>query len=215
MNLTFSKKDDFKKILTKSKPGLIRLAKELYIEDISDDFFLEIVIPLSFYLNSFNKKNTPYLIGLTGGQGSGKTTLSLFIQQVLQDIFKRKAVGFSIDDIYKTKSERNKIAKKIHPDKLNTADPNYWKDYMDFKDTVNSMDKENWGKLFEIADRHDIYLKDYDTICSDIELDIEKIRSQIENEKSSYSWKLYECKNDKCKDMLIKSFLLQLFDWKE
>ena len=36
MNLTFSKKDDFKKILTKSKPGLIRLAKELYIEDISD-----------------------------------------------------------------------------------------------------------------------------------------------------------------------------------
>ena len=115
MNLTFSKKDDFKKILTKSKPGLIRLAKELYIEDISDDFFLEIVIPLSFYLNSFNKKNTPYLIGLTGGQGSGKTTLSLFIQQVLQDIFKRKAVGFSIDDIYKTKSERNKIAKKIHP----------------------------------------------------------------------------------------------------
>ena len=99
MNLTFSKKDDFKKILTKSKPGLIRLAKELYIEDISDDFFLEIVIPLSFYLNSFNRKNTPYLIGLTGGQGSGKTTLSLFIQQVLQDIFKRKAVGFSIDDI--------------------------------------------------------------------------------------------------------------------
>ena len=56
MNLTLSKKDDFKKILTKSKPGLIRLAKELYIEDISDDFFLEIVIPLSFYLNSFNKK---------------------------------------------------------------------------------------------------------------------------------------------------------------
>ena len=115
MNLTLSKKDDFKKILTESKPGLIKLAKELYIEDISDDFFLEIVIPLSFYLNSFNRKNTPYLIGLTGGQGSGKTTLSLFIQQVLEDIFKRKVVGFSIDDIYKTKSERDKIAKKIHP----------------------------------------------------------------------------------------------------
>ena len=38
MNLTFSKKNDFKKILTKSKPGLFRLAKELYIEDISDDY---------------------------------------------------------------------------------------------------------------------------------------------------------------------------------
>ena len=39
MNLTLSKKDDFKKILTESKPGLIKLAKELYIEDISDDFY--------------------------------------------------------------------------------------------------------------------------------------------------------------------------------
>ena len=138
----------------------------------------------------------------------------------ISKIFKEKETGLVAPSEQKKKVQKHKdiykaIAKKIHPDKLNTADPNYWKDYMDFKDTVNSMDKENWGKLFEIADRHDIYLKDYDTICSDIELDIEKIRSQIENEKSSYSWKLYECKNDKCKDMLIKSFLLQLFDWKE
>ena len=35
MNLTFQK-DDLNEF--KSKPGLIRLAKELYIEDISDDF---------------------------------------------------------------------------------------------------------------------------------------------------------------------------------
>ena len=112
-------------------------------------------------------------------------------------------------DIYKA------LAKKIHPDKLDTADSNYWKDYMDFKDTVKSITDENWGKLFEIADRHDIYLKDYDMICADIEEDIDRIKAEIEKEKSSYSWKLYECKNDYCKDKLIKSFLLQLFGWKE
>ena len=39
MNLTLFKKDDFKKILTESKPGLIKLPKELYIEDISHHFF--------------------------------------------------------------------------------------------------------------------------------------------------------------------------------
>jgi len=115
MNLSQSKKDEYKKIYTKAKPNLFKLAKELYIDDISDNFFLEIVIPLSVYLNSFQKRNIPYLIGLTGGQGSGKTTLSIFIQKILIDVFKKRAVGFSIDDIYKTKEDREKIAKKIHP----------------------------------------------------------------------------------------------------
>ena len=112
-------------------------------------------------------------------------------------------------DIYKA------LAKKIHPDKLNTADSNYWKDYMDFKDTVKSISDENWGKLFDIADRHDIYFRDYDTICVDIEEDIERLKSKIKKEKTCFSWKFYKCKNDKCKDTLIKSFLYQLFGWKE
>ena len=115
MNLSQSKKDDYRKIYIKAKPNLLKLAKELYIDDISDNFFLEIVIPLSVYLNSFQKRNIPYFIGLTGGQGSGKTTLSIFIQKILIDVFKKRAVGFSIDDIYKTKEDREKVAKKIHP----------------------------------------------------------------------------------------------------
>ena len=115
MNLPPPKKDEYKKIYTKVKPNLLKLAKALYIEDISDNFFLDIVIPLSDYFNSFHKKNIPYFIGLTGGQGSGKTTLSIFIQQILNEVFKKRAVGFSIDDIYKTKEERDKIARKIHP----------------------------------------------------------------------------------------------------
>jgi len=109
------KKDEYKKIYTKSKPNLLKLARELYIDDISDNFFVEVVIPLSDYFNSFQKRNIPYFIGLTGGQGSGKTTLSIFIQKILEDVFKKRSVGFSIDDIYKTKEEREKIAKKIHP----------------------------------------------------------------------------------------------------
>ena len=115
MNPSQSKKDEYKKIYTKAKPNLLKLAKELYIDDISDNFFVEVVIPLSDYFNSFQKRNIPHFIGLTGGQGSGKTTLSIFIQKVLEDVFKKRSVGFSIDDIYKTKEEREKVAKKIHP----------------------------------------------------------------------------------------------------
>ena len=115
MNPSQSKKDEYKIIYTKAKPNLLKLARELYIDDISDNFFVEVVIPLSDYFNSFQKRNIPYFIGLTGGQGSGKTTLSIFIQKILEDVFKKRSVGFSIDDIYKTKEEREKIAKKIHP----------------------------------------------------------------------------------------------------
>jgi len=115
MNPSQSKKDEYKKIYTKAKPNLLKLARELHIDDISENFFVEVVIPLSDYFNSFQKRNIPYFIGLTGGQGSGKTTLSIFIQKILEDVFKKRSVGFSIDDIYKTKEEREKVAKKIHP----------------------------------------------------------------------------------------------------
>ena len=141
-------------------------------------------------------------------------------QSKVTQIFEQNETGIVPIEKPKKKTQKHKdiykaLAKKIHPDKLDTADSNYWKDYMDFKDTVKSIADENWGKLFEIADRHDIYLKDYDMICADIEEDIDRIKAEIEKEKTSYSWKLNECKNDDCKDRLIKSFLLQLFGWKE
>ena len=141
-------------------------------------------------------------------------------QKKVTQVYQQNETGIVPAEKPKKKTEKHKdiykaLAKKIHPDKLDTADSNYWKDYMDFKDTVTSIADENWGKLFEIADRHDIYLKDYDSICADIQEDIERIKCDIEKEKSSYSWKLYECKSDKCKDNLIKSFLHQLFGWKE
>ena len=115
MNFPISTDSGSEKIFKVAKPSLLKVSNELNIDNITDNFFLEIVIPLSIYLNSFEKRNKPYLIALTGGQGSGKTTLSIFIQKILQNIFKKRTTGFSIDDIYKTKDERVEIAKKIHP----------------------------------------------------------------------------------------------------
>ena len=141
-------------------------------------------------------------------------------QKKIKKTYHQKSTDIVQIETPKKKTQKHKdiyraLAKKIHPDKLDTADSNYWKDYMDFKDVVSSIAEENWGKLFDIADRHDIYFNDYESICMDIKEDIDRIKREIEKEKSSYSWKLYECKDDKCKDKLIKSFLLQLFGWKE
>ena len=92
---------------------LERLADQHKIEDLQSNFFKDIVIPISLYLDSFPKREEPYLICFTGGQGSGKTTLSYFIQEVLSNHCHRSSMGFSIDDIYKSQEERKKLSKEI------------------------------------------------------------------------------------------------------
>lgn len=102
-------------IFNKTKLEIESLSIKLKMDNLSLKFFKEIVIPLAVYFNSLKKDDYPYLIGFTGGQGSGKTTLSDFVQLVLRFGFDRKTTGFSIDDLYKTPEEREALAKSIHP----------------------------------------------------------------------------------------------------
>ena len=109
------KNESSKKLFYKVEQGLIQLTKNLKISSFSPSFLWNIVIPISAYFDSLPKKETPYFICLTGGQGSGKTTLSRLIQLVLQEGCNKRTTGFSIDDIYKTKEERKSLASSIHP----------------------------------------------------------------------------------------------------
>jgi len=56
----------------------------------------------------------PLIIGLAGGQGSGKTTFAQFLKLILESKYNLRTVSVSIDDIYKTKKERIKISKEIN-----------------------------------------------------------------------------------------------------
>ena len=55
------------------------------------------------------------MIGLSGGQGSGKSTISKIIKIVLKEIFNLETVIFSIDDFYKTLNQRKKMSLKVNP----------------------------------------------------------------------------------------------------
>ena len=73
-------------------------------------------LPLSEWLYSVYKKEKKIkIIGLSGGQGAGKSTIT----GILKFIFKKKyglnICVFSIDDFYKTKLERRKMSKRVHP----------------------------------------------------------------------------------------------------
>ncbi len=73
------------------------------------------LIPVSFWIASKANKSKPYFVGLAGGQGTGKTTVSSIIEIVLRKYFKLNIFKISIDDFYKTRKERISLSKKTHP----------------------------------------------------------------------------------------------------
>jgi len=76
----------------------------------------KVYIPISFWIeNKYKKKGKTLFLGLSGGQGSGKTTVVGILKIILKKYFKRKTHVSSIDDFYKTLEERNKISSTIHP----------------------------------------------------------------------------------------------------
>jgi len=102
------KEDYFKflnkeKILGKSKAEKIKSLKKIYI-------------PISFWIeNKYKKKGRTLFLGFSGGQGSGKTTVTKIIKIILKKFFKRKIHVSSIDDFYKTLKDRNKMSHTTHP----------------------------------------------------------------------------------------------------
>ena len=73
------------------------------------------LIPICFWIVKNTNNKRPYLVGLAGGQGTGKTTISSIIKIILEKYFKLKVFKISIDDFYKTRKERLNLSKKIHP----------------------------------------------------------------------------------------------------
>tara|TARA_A100000164_G_C21853503_1_gene746262 strand:+ start:264 stop:1160 length:897 start_codon:yes stop_codon:yes gene_type:complete len=73
-------------------------------------------LPLSEWIYSIYIKDSKIkLIGLSGGQGAGKSTITGVLKLILKKKYGLNLCVFSIDDFYKTKVERIKMSKKIHP----------------------------------------------------------------------------------------------------
>lgn len=55
------------------------------------------------------------VVGVSGAQGSGKTTFRRCAEILLREHFGLKVRGFSIDDLYLTRAERQDLARQVHP----------------------------------------------------------------------------------------------------
>lgn len=115
---------------------------------------------------------------------------------------------------YDSKSLFRQIAKKFHPDTLSADDPEKEEKEDIFKAAMRAIEECNWGKLFDIAARHDLEFKDYDSIIESLKLDIEREQAILKKHQSTWSWLLFNCEDDEiCKDNIAKGFLKQVYSY--
>lgn len=80
-----------------------------------DRMIKSFLIPLCFWISKIKSSKRTIIIGLSGGQGVGKTTISSIISIILNKYFKYNVCNISIDDFYKTRKARELLSKTKHP----------------------------------------------------------------------------------------------------
>lgn len=74
------------------------------------------IVPLADRICALHDtEKQPIVVGIHGAQGTGKSTLTLFLREILLRHRNRSTANFSLDDIYLTRAERKDLAERIHP----------------------------------------------------------------------------------------------------
>jgi len=71
--------------------------------------------PLVSWLTQQRKVKKPLFLGISGAQGTGKTTLADFLQLALAEDKGWHVAVLPIDDFYLTRAERRKLSEAVHP----------------------------------------------------------------------------------------------------
>lgn len=81
-----------------------------------EDTVEQTILPLARRILELRQRlGRPVLIGIHGAQGTGKSTLTLFLKEILSQHYRTATASFSIDDIYLTRAERQRLAELVHP----------------------------------------------------------------------------------------------------
>ena len=103
---------------------LLKSCEQVFCETLAEhrlradlvEFLPKLYLPLAAWIDKlFLSRDGTLVIALCGAQGSGKSTTTALLAKVLSQGFGRKVTAFSIDDIYKTRASREKLAQKVHP----------------------------------------------------------------------------------------------------
>jgi D-glycerate 3-kinase len=106
--------------ITVAKPDLTHVIQTLIKQESLPDSYTttvrKVILPLAQHVQSLRQeRQRPVLVGINGAQGTGKSTLTLFLQALLSDLYQVPTASFSIDDLYLTRAEREQLAMDQHP----------------------------------------------------------------------------------------------------
>lgn len=78
-----------------------------------EDYFQLLYLLASGVAASLGKK--PLVVAVAGAQGSGKSTLSRLLKDLLESVFDVSVADISLDDFYLSRADREELAAKVHP----------------------------------------------------------------------------------------------------
>lgn len=82
-----------------------------YLDDVRRYY-----LPLGAVLARLEKaRNETLVVGVQGGQGTGKSTLARLLGLILSAEYGLRVAELSLDDIYLTRDERHELAQTVHP----------------------------------------------------------------------------------------------------
>lgn len=140
-------------------------------------------------------------------------------QERIKNIFSpspliKKISKARVEENYDSKKLFRQIARKFHPDKLSSDDPRFDEFEGVFKAAKNAIDNNSWAELFDIAEKYDLELEDYETMNGLLNKEISLIEVEINSKKSTYAWLFHNCERDEDKDKLMKRFMKHIYiEW--
>jgi D-glycerate 3-kinase len=96
------------------RPAFLDRTRAHGIEAGAAESLAAVYLPLAAWIRA-RKGDGTLILGVNGAQGSGKSTLCDFLRFVLNAAYGYRVAGFSIDDLYRTRAERERLSREVHP----------------------------------------------------------------------------------------------------
>ncbi len=98
------------------RPSFRRVREEMAIDAGIEAWLRPMYLPLAAWLvRARRRAGRAIVVGLTGGQGSGKSTIGALLATTLREGFGAATAVLSIDDLYLTHAERQRLGRQVHP----------------------------------------------------------------------------------------------------
>ncbi|MDX1432890.1 MAG: hypothetical protein R3286_10615 [Gammaproteobacteria bacterium] len=112
----FLSAEELAALAERCRDGFVAGCRELAIDEDLTALLTSLYLPLAAWLMRRRASESAALVvGVSGAQGAGKSTLSSLLAMVLRAAFGARVATLSIDDIYETRARRAELARTVHP----------------------------------------------------------------------------------------------------